>query len=277
MTLHEAIESILTKAKKPMSASELAFKLNQSKLYAKGDGSPIKSSQVSARVNKYPQLFNKESGLIALSNHIAHVNQNKKHSNTSRVYKKPNTILKTSLLKQDKLVKQLLQNSNFKPAGQIDALVPDLPGLYSIRIKNMNALPKVFRDELSNRDHDVLYIGIATKSLSRRMLGQELRAKGHGTFFRSLGAMLGYLPPKGSLKNHANKRNYKFSTQDEQQIINWINRNLLINCVLLDQALDKIETDIILNTKPIMNISKNPWKMEELSMLRKNCVMIANS
>src|SRR5690606_26196846 len=245
MTLHEAIESILTKAKKPMSASELAFKLNQSKLYAKGDGSPIKASQVSARVNKYPQLFKKEFGLIALSNHIITAKPNKKPSNISKVYKSPIAKPKPSLLKQDKLVKQLLQKSNFKPAGQIDALVPDLPGLYSIRIKNMNALPKVFRDELSNRKHDILYIGIATKSLSRRMLGQELRAKGHGTFFRSLGALLGYLPPKGSLNKHANKRNYRFSDKDEQQIINWINKHLLINWIVCDSDLSTIETDII--------------------------------
>ncbi len=42
------------------------------------------------------------------------------------------------------------------------------------------------------------------------MLGNELRARGHGTFFRSLGAVLGYLPPKGSLKGKSNQNNYTF-------------------------------------------------------------------
>ena len=105
-----------------------------------------------------------------------------------------------------------MNEKNFKLASEIDSQVPHNSGLYCIRIKNANALPAPFGRILKERNINIIYIGIASKSLNRRMLNQELRAIGHGTFFRSLGAMLGYRPPKGSLNDKANKRNYKFST-----------------------------------------------------------------
>ena len=98
-------------------------------------------------------------------------------------------------------------------------------GLYCIRIKNVHLLPEPFGTILLERGHDILYIGIASENLYNRFLNQELRAKGHGTFFRSMGAVLGYKPPKGSLIEKRNKKNYKFSKTDELKIIGWINEN----------------------------------------------------
>ena len=42
-------------------------------------------------------------------------------------------------------------------------------------------------------------MALPLKDLNKRMLKQELRSKGHGTFFRSIGAVLGFRPDKGSL------------------------------------------------------------------------------
>jgi hypothetical protein len=169
-----------------------------------------------------------------------------------------------------------MSESNFKSAKIIDSTVPSNPGMYCIRIKNIDTLPVLFNTELKKRGHNIIYIGIATKSLNKRMLNQELRAKGHGTFFRSLGAILGYKPPAGSLINKKNKRNYKFSNTDETQIINWINYNLTISWIVLNSGVEKIETELILKYKPLLNIAKNPVAMRELSQLRKECVRIAN-
>src|SRR5690606_10717004 len=120
---------------------------------------------------------------------------------------------------------------NFKSAGSIDNLVPHNSGLYCIRISDINKLPKPFNTFLADRQHNIIYIGIATESLNKRFLNQELRANGHGTFFRSIGAVLGHRPPKGSLTTKSNKRNYKFLPADEQKIIKWINENLLVNWI----------------------------------------------
>lgn len=62
-------------------------------------------------------------------------------------------------------------------------------------------------------------------------LGQELNHKKPGTFFRSIGCVLGYLPIKGHLKGKANQNNYKFSQDDTLEIINWLKDNIELSIV----------------------------------------------
>jgi hypothetical protein len=172
--------------------------------------------------------------------------------------------------------KELMKKQNFKNAGSIDNLVPHNAGFYCIRIVDINKLPIPFNTFLADRKDNIIYIGIATKSLKRRFLNQELRAKGHGTFFRSIGAMLGHRPQKGSLVNKANKHNYRFLPSDEEKIIKWINDNLDVNWVNFNGDFKELETELIFKYRPIINIAKNPSAIQELSDLRKECVEIAN-
>jgi type I restriction-modification system DNA methylase subunit/signal transduction histidine kinase len=66
LTLHEAIDQILRKHKKPMSASEIAFAINREQLYYRNDNLPLPASQVIARVNNYQHLFSKnKDGFIS--------------------------------------------------------------------------------------------------------------------------------------------------------------------------------------------------------------------
>lgn len=174
------------------------------------------------------------------------------------------------------LEKMLMNEKSFKSAGSIDNLVPHKSGLYCVRISDINKLPKPFNTFLADRQHNIIYIGIASRSLNRRFLNQELRAKGHGTFFRSIGAVLGYRPPKGSLADKANKRNYKFSPTGEQEIIKGINDNLHVNWVDFSGDFETLETALINKHRPLMNLAKNPSALKELSDLRKICVQIAN-
>lgn len=174
------------------------------------------------------------------------------------------------------LEKMLMNEKNFKSAGIIDNLVPHNSGLYCIRITDINKLPKPFNTFLADRQHDIIYIGIATESLHRRFLKQELRANGHGTFFRSIGAVLGHRPPKSSLVTKANKRNYKFSSADELKIIKWINDNLKVSWIEFIGDFETFETELINKHRPLINLAKNPSALKELSDLRKVCVKIAN-
>ncbi|MCF6171501.1 MAG: hypothetical protein L3J66_11040 [Bacteroidales bacterium] len=169
-----------------------------------------------------------------------------------------------------------MNETSYKSVKDIDFIVSSKPGMYCIKIRNINALPKPFNTELKIRKHNIIYIGIATQSLNKRMLNQELRANGHGTFFRSLGAVLGYKPPINSLAEKKNKRNYKFSAADEARIIDWINENLLVNWVEQNSSLEETETALVRKHKPLLNLAKNPSAMPELSMLRKVCVDVAN-
>lgn len=174
------------------------------------------------------------------------------------------------------LERMLMNQKEFKSAGSIDKLVSNKPGLYCIRISDLNKLPKPFNTFLAERKHNIIYIGIASESLNKRFLNQELRANGHGTFFRSIGAVLGYRPLKGSLGNKANKRNYKFTPKDEKKIIEWINKNLIVNWVEYNGDFDRIETELISKYRPLLNLAKNPSALQLLSDLRKECIQIAN-
>jgi len=66
MTLHEAIEKVINQFHQPLSAQEIADEINKQKLYIRGDGNPVPSSQIHARVKNYPQIFNKKDGKIWL-------------------------------------------------------------------------------------------------------------------------------------------------------------------------------------------------------------------
>lgn len=195
-----------------------------------------------------------------------------KTENSTQVFKVAQ-VLSTDTLQ---LEKNLMNENNFKSAGSIDNLVPNKAGFYCIRISDINKLPEPFNTFLAERQHNIIYIGVATKSLNRRFLNQELRANGHGTFFRSIGAVLGHRPPKGSLTTKANKRNYKFSLTDEQKIINWINDNLQVNWVEFSGDFENLETGLITRYEPLVNLSKNPSALQLLSDLRKECVQVAN-
>ncbi|GHT42958.1 hypothetical protein AGMMS49965_15650 [Bacteroidia bacterium] len=175
----------------------------------------------------------------------------------------------------------LMNEQNFKKAANIDGIVPNRPGIYCIRITNIEELPEPLKTNLADRKHNIMYIGVASESLNKR-LNQELRAKGHGTFFRSIGAVLRYRPVQGSLRNMKNKTNYKFSPPDEQKIINWINQNLVVNWIEWNEwnewneNITVLETKLIQEHKPLINIANNPSKLPYISDLRKECVRIAN-
>jgi hypothetical protein len=273
MTLHEAIIKVLQTKNKAMSTQEIANELNRNKWYVKKDKSTIEAFQIHGRTRNYSHLFDRNGSMVSLKNQSF-------ISDIEIIREKTGKPLKKSTGQEsfsDELTEKILMNEkNFKSAGTIDNSVPDIPGLYCIRIKEPKNLPTPFSTELENRNHNIVYVGIATQSLNKRMLNQELRANGHGTFFRSLGAILGYRPPQGSLNDKKNKRNYKFNSSDERKIIDWINENLKINWIKFDNDFETIETELILKYKPILNISKNPYSIQQLSKLRKECVEIAN-
>jgi len=273
MTLHDAIVQVLNNTNRVMTTSEIAVELNKTKTYQKRDGSAITSFQIHGRTKNYPQLFDRNKSMVSLKGKII-IPQMKPDKKVVGEIK--STLITNIDFDLEDVAKRLMDESLFKSAKNIDLNAPSSPGIYCVRIKNMDALPKPFDAELKKRKHNIVYIGIATQSLNKRMLNQELRANGHGTFFRSLGAVLGYRPPINSLANKKNKRNYKFSVSDSANIINWINENLMINWVVQSSGLEEIETTLLRKHKPLLNLAKNPEALIELSALRKECVDIAN-
>jgi len=270
MTLHEAIEKLLRQFGRPMTTTEIAKELNKNKWYQKKDGTQIAPFQIHGRTKNYPALFNRNGSTVSL---IGQSNEIKIVPKVINEKDKPKEVTRDSSSTE----KVLMNSINFKPAGTIDDSVPNEPGLYCIRITDIEKLPKPFNVHLKKRGHNIIYIGIASKNLQARFLNQELRAIGHGTFFRSIGAVLGFRPEKGSLKAKSNKNNYTFKPADEKRIINWINSNLIVNWVVFKEDFNNIETSIIQRNLPLINIAKNPLALSDLKALRAECVRIANS
>src|SRR5205814_7359543 len=98
------------------------------------------------------------------------------------------------------------------PVANVIGLVDNKPGLYAIFIDDAKSLPEPFCSMLIRRGTRLLYMGRARKSLSVRLIDQELRHKRAATFFRGIGAILGLRPQRGSLRGKANQNNYRSQT-----------------------------------------------------------------
>ena len=90
-----------------------------------------------------------------------------------------------------------------------------------------------------------------------------------------MGAVLGYVPEEGSLIGKSNQENYKFSSKNEQEIIDWIDENLIINWVSFSENLNAIESDLIKQYLPLLNIAGNPGVLNNVRVLRNKCKEIA--
>lgn len=264
---------------RPMTTREIADALNKNKWYEKKDRSIIDPFQIHGRTKNYPHMFEQNGSTISLAGHVpikqsSIVKTLKPKQETKHVGER----LDIGITDISSIERDLMNEKCFKNAGEIDDIVPvGHCGLYCIRIRNINNLLKPFKKVLNDRGHNIIYIGIATGCLNKRFLNQELRANGHGTFFRSIGAVLGYKPPKSSLVDKSNKRNYRFSKDDNEKIIEWINQNLTVNWVEFSGDFDQIETKLVQKYRPLINLAKNPSALQILSDLRAECVRIANS
>lgn len=277
MTLHSAIQEVLRAAGHPLTTQEIADAVNNRGLYMRGDGEPLPPSQVSARVRNYPEIFIATKigiGLVdrTVSEEIATTGV----AALTETHTRRSPRIAQGGQRPDDLETALLDPRKFRSAHGIDDEVPDQFGLYAIRVREIDALPEPYRAIARERGSDLIYLGEATRrTLKKRFLGNELRGRGHGTFFRSLGAVLGYRPPAGSLIGKVNQRNYRFSAGDSAEVVKWINANLDVSWVAFEEGVHVAEVALIRKTKPLLNLKDNPAALAELSELRAYCCAIA--
>jgi hypoxanthine-DNA glycosylase len=68
MTLHEAIEKLLSQEKRALTTQEIADELNTTGWYRKKDGSPTQPFQIHSRTKNYPSIFARDGASVSLSN-----------------------------------------------------------------------------------------------------------------------------------------------------------------------------------------------------------------
>lgn len=196
MTLHNAIEIVLKEIRKPLNPLELALIINERKLYVKKDNSKIESSQISARVNKYPFLFYKKSGMIYLcsleenqgDNATKQINRVKNKTKKSQVKTKKvigNPSQVEFLIKNkfenlgnfsQLLTKGLPENDNLKYCGIYAISIPIDYNPIFISPENAVTQGNIIRpwtiEKLQNKwvsNSDVVYYGLAGKSSFRSL------------------------------------------------------------------------------------------------------------
>lgn len=171
--------------------------------------------------------------------------------------------------------KKLLQGEFVSVGALSGEMVPDVPGLYCIKLRKSVRLPAKYGKV---REDGVIYIGQASTSLRKRFWKQELNHIGAATFFRSIGAMLGYLPPKGSLVGKKNQTNFKFSPEDTEAIRQWMRESLTGNFIAFStETMADVEKKLIDKYRPLVNYTYNPDYSRELEAVKDKCREYARS
>ena len=143
-----------------------------------------------------------------------------------------------------------------------------------IKLKTNSRLPDRYQSILDKKKYKFIYIGKAEGQTLGERLAQELELKSPGTFFRSIGCVLKYLPIKGHLKGKANQNNFKFSTNDKSEIIEWLKKNVELSVVKFNGDFS-IEIELIGKYCPLLNYTHNPMKLQELEDDKDKCREIA--
>ena len=164
---------------------------------------------------------------------------------------------------------------NFTSYGKLNEEILSSRGFYVIKLRCESILPISYQDELIERANSILYIGKAEGQSLRKRLEQEILHKGAGTFFRSIGAVLGKRPPFESLKEKKNKKNYRFNERDNQFIIGWLLQNVEIAIEKFEGDFNKEESKMIKKYAPLLNYTHNPLKSKQLERDRELCREIA--
>jgi hypothetical protein len=158
-------------------------------------------------------------------------------------------------------------------------------GLYYIRAKSDSAISGISADlyedfkrhdrlsaEELSPDRLVIYTGQAKNlgGLRQRLLQELHQQGGPGTFFRSLGAVMGKNPMCAATE--AGRRNYRFAQQEKQEIISFINANLEV--AIVEHAavgLNDTEEREIEKYKPLFNTLYNPLPSPVIARERERC------
>jgi hypothetical protein len=150
------------------------------------------------------------------------------------------------------------------------------PGLYAIFVSAPSTLPHPFSSRLIEKRTRLLYVGRAKDSLYARLCEQELQHKSAATFFRGLGAVLGYRPASGSLLGMRNQYNYRFTDEDTAAVIQWIEKHVAVRWMALGVAETVLlESLAIMALQPLFNAKHNPDPSVELATLRRECRRVA--
>lgn len=178
------------------------------------------------------------------------------------------------VFKNKEIENELMINGKFCSIKELNKNILNSTGFYCIRLKENSILPDRYQSILDQRKHKFIYIGKAERQTLRERLAQELELKRPGTFFRSIGCVLEYLPEKGYSKRKSNQNNFEFSESDKNEIIEWLRNNIELSIVKFEGNFC-VENELIEKYCPLLNDTHNPMKLQELKDDKDKCRKIA--
>jgi len=177
----------------------------------------------------------------------------------------------------NRLALELLDKRHHISSAEAGSKVGKEAGIYAILAVDAHCVPPPFHEHLIKRNHLCLYVGKTGQGL-RRLVHYDLNGQGDSTFFCSLGLVLGYWPPPGSLLGKKHQENFKFSSEDAERIAIWSHQHLAVAWrPLTKSTVDAIEGPLISVVKPLLNLKHNPLKIRELEERRRIARRIASN
>jgi hypothetical protein len=267
-TLHEELAEILRAENRWMSLAELADAVNERGRYVKGDGSPVRPSQVHLRTRaggSYDWLFERAGNRVRLSVGAA--------ARSTAPQKPRRQRRATPLSKAHTEDAHVALAAPGVPVAE--AVVPDARGLYAI-----HADKQAWRELGLGEPPDArpLYVGKAEESLLRRDVYQHFGdgRTGWSTLRRSLAALL-----RETLHLRAIPRNptkpadfdrFGLDPNDDRKLTDWMRSRLGIAtwCPDATVVLRPAERELVGAWLPPLNLQgvRTPWS-SQLSAARR--------
>lgn len=167
---------------------------------------------------------------------------------------------------------EIINNLNQSRSKPNNLNVKGSPGLYAIFLNDQRKL-----DPEAEEKEIVLYVG-SSSDLKAREFESHFTSEntGFSTLRRSIGAILkdelnlsAY--PRSSGSSESNIRNYKFNSDGEDRLTDWMMENLEIGVCPLVNYQDT-EKEVINKLQPLLNLTHwdNPNR-KQIKRLRKEC------
>ena len=146
----------------------------------------------------------------------------------------------------------------FDPKKDKGKDLPEVPGNYLVTIRDINSLPTLgysLEVPLYKGKH-LIYTGVAGTNLRGRIWRNHIGGNaGHSTLRLTIGCLLGYTPIPRDKKN-PNNGHVRFVIDEERELRAWMKENLVFH-YLHNESPDKMETKLIEDYNPPLNIDKN--------------------
>lgn len=159
----------------------------------------------------------------------------------------------------------------FKPLIDDPKTLPQKSGLYIICANSLDTLPDELKEATFSYvdDHPIIYVGISKKQgLEKRDYKNHFKGSArNSTLRKSLGSLFNYE------RCYDKNNKYRFIKEHEIELTEWMHENLFFYYWLIDDNVEKIETNLMnqfgtpLNLKNNKSLTNKEFRCE-LSKLR---------